>query len=335
MDMAMRLAAALAATFVLALPVAAQADPFLPPAGKVFAGVTGGYETSDFVRQTGQHPSVFQFFGGWNQSLEYMFRGAERARSRLMIHVDTRDSSGRERITPRGLARGKGDGYLLELGARIAESGQPTYIRLMSEMDGNWNAYCAYTASGRPKGGAHTTGWYRQAWRRTVLILRGGPLSSVNAKLRALHLPPVRGASGDLPRGRIAFLWVPQVAGAPDVRGNAPRAYWPGSRYVDWVGTDFYSKFPNFSGLESFYRQFPRKPFAFAEWAMWGGDDPGFVRRLFGWARSHRRVRMMLYNQGKESPGLFRLRRYPRARAALRHELRAPRFVPFAPEYRR
>src|ERR1039458_4874158 len=27
--------------------------------------------------------------------------------------------------------------------------------------------------------------------------------------------------------------------------------------YVDWVGTDFYSKFPNFTGLDTFYKEFP------------------------------------------------------------------------------
>jgi hypothetical protein len=175
---------------------------------------------------------------------------------------------------------------------------------------------------------------FRQAWRRTVIVLRGGPLDAVNAKLRALHLPAVRGANSALPQPPIAFLWVPQVAGAPDIRANSPRAYWPGSRYVDWVGTDFYSKFPNWGGLERFYRQFGGKPFAFGEWALWGRDDPSFVHRLFAWSRSHRRVRMLIYNQGKLSDGPFRLVHYPRSKEALRAELRAARFQQFAAELR-
>ena len=36
----------------------------------------------------------------------------------------------------------------------------------------------------------------------------------------------------------------------------------------------------------------------FAEWALWGADDTGFVHRFFNWIRSHGRVRMQLYNQG-------------------------------------
>ena len=330
-----RLAVAfIAAAALSALPASAQAAPLLPSPGKVFAGVTGGYDTAGFERQTGRHPAVFQFFSAWNGSLEYIFRGAEQSQSRLMMHMST-DRGGREVITPKGIATGEGDGFILNLGDRIAEHGAPVYIRLMSEMNAHWNKYCAYLPSGRRRGPQYTTRWYRQAWRRFVFVMRGGPTAEVNAKLRALHLPPVDSARDELAQPEVSFLWVPQVAGAPDVPGNAPRAYWPGSRYVDWVGTDFYAKFPNWSGLERFYRQFRGKPFVFAEWALWGRDDAAFVRSLFRWTRGHRRVRMMLYNQGVRDAGPFNLAHYPRGLATLRRVLRAPRFAEFTPEYRR
>ena len=330
----MRLSAVLAASLVLVLPAAARADDLLPPGGSVFAGVSGGYSARSFERQTGRHPAVFQFFSAWNGSLEYIFHGAASARSRLMIHIST-DRGGREVITPKGIATGQGDHFLLKLANRIDESGAPAYIRLMAEMDGHWNKYCAFTASGRSRGPAHTTRWYKQAWRRSFVVMHGGPTADVNAKLRALGLPPVRTRSAVLAQPTVAFQWVPQVEGAPNIGANSPRAYWPGSSYVDWVGTDFYSKFPNWGGLERFYRQFPGKPLSFAEWALWGSDNPGFVHRLFRWARSHRRVRMMLYNQGVRSGGPFRLSHYPRGLRALRAELRSARFAQFAPEYRR
>src|SRR4051812_6466054 len=118
----MRLAATLAAAVALAVPTAARADVLLPPPGKVFAGVTGGYDTTSFERETGSHPAIFQFFTAWDGPMEYMFRDAEDARSRLMIHISTLHGSGREVITPRGIASGRGDGYLLKLNARMAES---------------------------------------------------------------------------------------------------------------------------------------------------------------------------------------------------------------------
>ena len=324
-----------AALTLLAAAPAATANPYLPPKGKIFAGVTGGYDASSFARETGSHPSVFQFFGGWNQTTSYMFAGARAARARLMIHLSTVRGT-TEQITPRGIARGAGDHYLLKLGQRIADYGGVTYIRLMAEMDGHWNAYCAYTASGRSKGPAYTTAQFRRAWKRTVLILRGGPLTTVDANLHALHMPPVQGAgaSASLARPRVAFLWVPQVAGAPDTRANSPSAYWPGARYVDWVGTDFYSKFPNWSGLDRFFsgRTWRGKPFAFGEWAIWGRDDPAFVHRLFAWSRAHGHVRMLMYNQGKLTSGPFRLVHYPRSRSALAAELRSHGIADFAPE---
>ena len=58
------------------------------------------------------------------------------------------------------------------------------------------------------------------------------------------------------------------------------------------------------------------------------------MRGLFGWIRRHRRVRLVVYNQGShpaESP--FWLARYPRAAAALRAALRSPLFAPVAPEF--
>ena len=111
--------------------------------------------------------------------------------------------------------------------------------------------------------------------------------------------------------------WVPQVAGAPDVPGNSPMAYWPGARYVDWVGTDFYSKFPNFAGLERFYASVKR--FASRSCSASGrcgaATIPASSTRLFSWTRAHPLVRMLVYNQGKQTNGPFRLTHYPRSRA--------------------
>jgi hypothetical protein len=60
----------------------------------------------------------------------------------------------------------------------------------------------------------------------------------------------------------------------------------------------------------------------FGEWALWGSDNPGFVNQLFGWIGRHSRVRMVVYNQGALTDGPFRLKRYPRSRAALRRRSR-------------
>jgi hypothetical protein len=244
-----RLVPLLTAALLLALAPAAGAEPLLPPRGKVFSGMTGGQSVGLFERQTGNHPAVFGFFTKFFGSNEFIFRGAEQAGSRLMLHISTQNGYGtREVVTPRGISRGDGDRYLVNLNRRIAEHGQPTYIRLMAEMNQANNGYSAFDRSGRSRGPAHSTAAYRQAWRRSTLILRGGPVAAIDAKLHALRLPPVRTDAEELPRPQIAMVWVPQTRGTPDIPANMPRAYWPGGAYVDWVGTSRASRSCSASG---------------------------------------------------------------------------------------
>jgi hypothetical protein len=322
-----RLPLALLLCLLVAAP--ARANVFGPPAGKVFTGLSGDESTAQFSAQVGKHPAVFGFFTQWYGGNRYAFADARAAHSRLMLHISTNHGYGEpEHITPLGIAQGRGDSYLLSLNRRIADFGEPVYIRLMAEMNQTNNAYCAFNRDGSSRGAAHSTKAFKNAWRRSALILRGGPVSNIDAQLAALHLPPVAGKDGGdmLPEPQVAMLWVPQTEGSPAIARNSAAAYWPGAKYVDWVGTDFYSKFPNFSKLETFYREF-KKPFVFGEWALWGGDSPGFVNQLFHFVNTHRRVRMMLYNQGNDPNGPFRLKRFPRAKAAIRHQLRSARYL--------
>jgi hypothetical protein len=304
----------------LVLAPAASAATYAPARGHVLNGVAGGYSVSDYEARTGTTPAVVQSFVTYNGSTTWAFDLADSAHARVMLHIGTTSPSGAERVSPGAIARGAADRWLAELNRTIAQRGEPVYIRLMAEMNCHWNVYSAY---GPHRNRAHSTSAYRAAWRRTTVILRGG--TDVDAQLRALHQPPLQASGGELPAAPVAMQWVPQVAGAPDVPGNSPMAYWPGARYVDWVGTDFYSKFPNFAGLERFYASVKHlgKPFVFGEWAMWGSDDPGFVERLFSWTRSHPLVGMLVYNQGKQSNGPFRLGHYPRSARVLRRLLRS------------
>jgi hypothetical protein len=324
-----RLSTILTAAAALALPAAASAAPYLPPPGKVFAGVGAGTGAGDFDAQVGHHSPVFQSFVSYGYTgAEWAFTRPQATGARVMLHISTIAAGNPEVITPGAIARGRGDAYLLWLNRRMAEAGAPVYVRLFAEMDNYRNPYCAFDGSGRSRGADRSTAAFRSAWRRVTLVLRGGDVATIDARLRKLRLPRLRTASATLPTPKVAMMWVPMVAGAPDTRANAPAAYWPGRAYVDWVGTDFYSKFPNFSGLDRFAagRQWRGLPFVFGEWALWGSDDPGFVHRFFGWVRSHRQVRMLVYNQGFQADGPFRLRHYPRALAALRAELRRPAF---------
>jgi hypothetical protein len=324
----MRRIAALTALLLLAIAPAASAAKLLPPKGKVYTGVTGSKSITQFKHQVGKHPSVFGFFHQWNGPTGYIYDAAERSGSRLMIHISTQDGYGTpEKITPRGIADGDGDRYLIRTNREIAEYGKPTYVRFLAEMNQTNNGYCAYNRDGSSRGKAHSTKAFIAAWRRATLILRGGPVADINAKLATLHLPAVDTDLAALPVPLVAMAWVPQTEGTPNTHANRARAYWPGARYVDWVGTDFYSKFPNFKDLKTFYNDFKGKPFVFGEWALWGADSPSFVHQFFRFVNSHKRVKMLLYNQGNLTDGPFRLTRYPSSKAAIRAELRKKRFL--------
>jgi hypothetical protein len=321
------------ACFAFSSPAVAR--PYLAPAGKVMVGVAGGRTSHGYERAAGRRPAVFQFFVAWGDRFGYAYRRAGDAGAGLVVHLSTYNGPGtEERVTPRDVGLGREDRYLKTLGRDFAAYGRPVYLRLFSEMNNAANPYSAYDADGTARGAAHTQYWFRQAWRRVHLILKGGRVARVNRRLRGLGLPRLRDVKRpSLARPHVALQWVPMTAGAPNIAGNRPSAYWPGGRYVDWVGTDFYSRYPNFDGLSRFYhaKQYGGRPFVFGEWAMWGHDDATFMRRFFAWVSAHPRVKMLTYNQGNEPTSEFRLYRYPRAAGEMRRALRGKRYTSAAP----
>jgi hypothetical protein len=296
------------------LAPAASARPFL--------GVLGS--KSRFQVLTGQRSTVGHVILGWNQG----YRWGKPLSSLLpqygpmpMIGIGTSAwPSKREVITPQAIALGLGDGYLYALNRAISQWARPLYLRPFGEMNGHWNPYCGYTASGRAKGGSHTTAWFRKAFARVYLLLHGGPAVTVNARLRLLGLPPVRTDLATNLYPMLRVIWNPQGAGSPDVPGNRPQAYYPGDRYVDVVGNDLYDIGfrPQWEANDRLYRAHPSKPYAFPEWGLWGIDDPAFIRQMAKFVRTHRRVELLSWFNGRTSDGTFDIATKPRSRAAYR-----------------
>jgi len=314
--------------------VAEEGNALLPPLGEVLAGVSGG-SSSAFGQQVGKHPAVYGYFATWGNSIRAALASARGSHARLLLHISTDvgygDGAG-EVTSPGAIAGGAGDDYLVNLGEELAESERPAYIALLPEMNQANNAYSAFAPSGSARDGAHSTASFRRAWQRSVLILRGGAVATIDRRLRALGLQPVRTSLQTLPSPRVAFMWAPQTAGTPAIPSNGPAAYYPGSAYVDIVGTDFYSAFPNFAGLAQLYAAYPSKRFGFNEWGMWMNGDPGFVKQLFAFVRTHRRIGLMAYNQGLNPTGPFRLYRFPAAAQAIRRSLDPARFLAYTPD---
>ena len=306
----MRRAALLVALAALALPSGAGAA--------VRLGILGN--APRFDQLTGQHSTVQHVILGWDQGFTWGSRLSvlvPRLGEMPMIGLNTGAGwpNRHEAITPRDIAYGKGDGYLVALNQALAALGGPAYLRPFGEMNGHWNYYCAFTSSGASKGASHSTAMFRKAFARVYLAAHGGP--TVDARLARLGLPPFRGTLTPNPLVRV--VWNPQGAGSPDVPGNRPQAYYPGDAYVDVVGDDLYNigGKAQWDAAQKLYKAHANKQFAFPEWSNWGIDDPSFVEQMAAWVRGHPRVEMLSWFESR--PGSkFDLASMPRSLAAYR-----------------
>ena len=304
---------------VLALAMAVLAPP---ASARPYLGVLG--QKSRFQALTGQRSTVGHIIIGWNQGYRWgkpLAALIPQYGPMPMVGIGTSSyPSKREVITPRSIALGQGDAYLYALNWAISLWARPVYLRPFGEMNGHWNTYCAYTASGHAKGASHSTAWFRKAFARVYLLAHGGPAAFVNMQLGRLGLPPVRTDLALNVYPTLRVIWNPQGEGSPNVPGNRPQAYYPGDRYVDVVGNDIYDIGfrPQWDANEKLYRAHPSKPYAFPEWGLWGIDDPQFIRAMAKFVRSHRRVELLSWFNGKASGGTFDIATKPRSRAAYR-----------------
>ena len=277
---------------------AADARPLL--------GVFGGIDRFD--RLTGQETSAGHAIFGWGQAT--FSQVLPRLGATPMIGIVDGPS-------PLAVSRGVGDDYLFALNDALAQWGGSAYVRPWAEMNGHWNSYCAYTKSGRSKGPAYSTAAFRKAFARMYLIVHGGPAATINAKLARLGLPPISRDLAVNPLPRVKVVWNPQGYGSPDIPGNRAHAYYAGHAYVDLVANDLYHirGKAEWAAAEALYRAYPNKPHGFAEWGLWGLDDPSFIERMARFVRTHRRIELLAWYNGR--PGsIFDLASKPRSLAA-------------------
>jgi hypothetical protein len=336
------LAAALAAVLalgVLAGAARAASNGLLEPRGNnIWFGVSDTGNMADFghfSESVDKHPAVIESFRTWGSDFHGSIERWQQARARPMIHITTADpNDGHELISLQAIAEGGGDGYLVRLNRLFASKQLPAYIRPLGEPNRCLNVWSAVNCDGTQKEGEHSTLWYKEAFRRIVTIVRGGQsLEGINATLAEIGLPPLNRTKGlapeSLPPAPVSIIWSPLPGGSPRVKGNFPGNYWPGSRWVDWVGTDFYSEYPVWEDLNRFYeaKQWKSKPVSITEWAVSGEDEPKFVKQLISWIVKRPRVRMLVYYQGFGVGNPYDLNLYPHTLNQIRKKIRRPNFL--------
>lgn len=291
------------------LPVAAHAS--------VSAGAYGN--TARFDRLTGQRTESGLVFLGWDQGRTWgskyeFFLDKLGERPHIALHPEGRGAT----LTPSAIALGKGDAHLIGLAQAIADSGKPAIIRPLGEMNNSKNPYCAFAPGGGRKGAAYSSRNYKRAFQRIYILMHGGTAQAMTARLRALRMP---GVGTDIPAKRspqMTVVWNPLAVGVPNVSGNHYRAYYPGSKYIDAYGNNYYNTGGGyaFHRTQELYQAFPSKPFMFPEWGL-SVDDPAYVKAFAQFVRGHQRVRFISFFNGPAG-GAYDIGTKPRSRAAYR-----------------
>jgi hypothetical protein len=329
-------ALALLALCAAAVATPAQAGSLLPRGKKVFFGVSDTGDMADFGQFSStlrKHPALIESFRTWGSDFPDSIQRWQTARARPVLHITTADNDGgHELITPREIARGAGDEYLVRLNRLFWAKKMPAYVRPLGEPNRCLNVYASYGCDGEARDAAHSPRWYRLALRRIYILLHGGgKRGRIDARLARTGLPPLQSSVRGLPRAPVAVIWSTLPAGSPTFPKNRPRFFYPGDDYVDWVGTDFYSDNQDWKALTGLYNRYSGKPFTIPEFGVSGGDDPRYVRKLFGWVRRHRRCRMLVYYQDFGASSSYRIQNYPASLSALSDALHHKMFPPFAP----
>lgn len=328
----------LAASLLLILATAAPAfgwSALKPPGKKVYFGVSDTGNMADFGQfsdAVNKHPAVIESFRSWGSDFHGSIERWQTARARPMLHITTADpGDGHEILNPAQIAAGRGDGYLVRLNRLFSRKGMRAYVRPLGEPNRCLNPYAAYDCSGGWRGAAHSPRAYRRAFRRIYVIVHGGgKRAAIDRRLAVAGLPPLRVRVGGLPAAPVAIVWSTLPSGSPTLPGNRPRHFYPGSRWVDWAGTDFYAGYQEWKSLTGLYRRFSGKPFAITEWGVENGDDPTFVRRLFAWVERHRRCRMLVYYQDFGEASSYRIQNYSASLSVLRDRVHSPLFPAYA-----
>ncbi len=331
------LAALAVALLCLVSATAAQAGALLPRGNKIFFGISDTGDPADFGRFSTalrKHPALIETFRTWGSDFPESIERWQEARARPVLHFTTADNNdGHELISPRSIAQGYGDDYLIRLNRLFWEKEMRAYLRPLGEPNRCLNVYASYDCAGAPRDAAHKPRWYKLAFRRMYVVLHGGgKRRQINARLAEAGVPPLKSGLRGLPAAPIAVIWSTLPAGSPTVPQNRPKHFYPGDDWVDWVGTDFYSDNQDWKSLNGLYNRFDDKPFSLPEWGVSSGDDPAFVSRLLTWVERHPRCKMLIYYQDFGSTSAYRIQNYPSSLAVLSEKLHSPRFPHFAPD---
>ncbi len=182
------------------------------------------------------------------------------------------------------ISAGRFDGYLRRYARQVRAYGGPLMLRPFHEMDGFWYPWGG-TANGNKPGD------FVRAWR---------------------HIHDVFEREGAT---NVTWVWSVNGLSVPQTPANAISHYWPGARYVDWIGVSGFnwgssSSFAHWSTFGQIYNDRLRslagyhKPVALTEIASAevGGNKARWIAATFGQILAdYPRVRALVWYDKRDS----------------------------------
>jgi mannan endo-1,4-beta-mannosidase len=163
---------------------------------------------TSFRQATGTSPDLAMYYSGWYESFQTSF--VKKAAADGAVPLVQIDPSG---INVASIASGKYDGYLSSYAVAVKAYHGPVVLGFGHEMNGSWSSW-GYT---------HTSpATFVKAWQHIVTLFRA--LGATN----------------------VTWMWTINIINNTQ-QGQipSPKAWWPGSAYVNWVGIDGYYLKPN------------------------------------------------------------------------------------------
>lgn len=210
------------------------------------------------------------------------------------------------------LLDGQYDEYLREWAREAARWGRPFFFRLDNEMNADW---CPWSAFQYGK----DADLYIYAWRHVWKIFQE------------------EGAENAI------WVWNPNDTSFPNWRWNHHTRYWPGGKYVDWVGLTAYNLGDAYPGntwrefreayrpvYDEYRRLYPGKPLMITEFASHdgGGDKARWITDMFSALKEEfPAIRFAVWWNGTDGARRYRFDSTPASREAFARGIRDPYFV--------
>jgi hypothetical protein len=162
---------------------------------------------SAFSKATGVKPDVAMYYSSWFEPFRVSFARSAAAHGAVPL-VQMEPSN----VNLRAIAQGRYDAYLSAYAAAVARYKGPVIMGFGHEMNGSWYSW-GHTRS--------SPGAFVAAWRHIVTLFR-----SFGA-------------------GNVTWLWTINIIDRVHNAIPPPAPWWPGAKYVTWVGIDgYYLKAP-------------------------------------------------------------------------------------------